>query len=174
MWVRHDCGCLARARRSHHYSRLLIFPVSSTCLLPFVSLETRRIPASSSFISSRLSSLKLTSPRFDLSSFSRSMSVIGPFFSRTSTMDRDMGMGLHILFKACVTGRDSNRSRLGYGDRGSFLLEPLAEALVPILHVGSHRRLDAVKGVPEVLYRDTLRFDVPPQGDKARLPTNSF
>ncbi len=56
------------------------FPISSTCLLPFVSLETRRIPASSSFISSRLSSLKLTSPRFDLSFFSRSMSALDRSF----------------------------------------------------------------------------------------------
>src|SRR5712691_547957 len=174
MCVRHDCGCLARAHRSHHYSRIIYFLISSTCLLPFVSLETRRIPASSSFISSRLSSLKLTSPRFDLSSFSRSLSVIGPFFSRISTMDRDMGLGLHILFNAWVRGRDSSRSGLCYGERGSLLLEPLAEALVPVLHVGSHRRLDAVKGIPEVFYRNTLRFDVPPQGDKARLPANSF
>src|SRR5436853_2778306 len=90
-------------------SSVIEFLSASTCLLPFVSLETRRIPASSSFISSRLSSLKLTSPRFDLSSFSRSMSVIGPFFSRTSTMDRDMGRGLHILFNAAVTGRDPTR-----------------------------------------------------------------
>src|SRR5207245_11726072 len=80
------------------------FPNSSTCLLPFVSLETRRIPASSSFISSRLSSLKLTSPRSDLSCFSRSMSVIGPFFSRISTMDRDIGRGLHILLNAGSQG----------------------------------------------------------------------
>src|SRR5712692_1906715 len=150
------------------------FPISSTCLLPFVSLETRRIPASSSFISSRLSSLKLTSPKFELTSFSKSMSVIGPFFSRTSTMDSDMGLGLHILFNAGVPGRDSTLSGLGYGDWGSFLLEPLAEALVPVLHVGSHRRLDAFQGIPEVLYRDALCFNVPPQGDEARLPANSF
>src|SRR5712692_8689553 len=174
MSVRHDYCCPPGLPLGLVYRRLSIFPVSSTCLLPFVSLETRRIPASSSFISSRLSSLKLTSPKLDLSSFSRSMSVIEPFFSRTSTMNRDIGLGLHILFNAWVTGRDSIRGGLGHGDRGSFLLEPLAEALVPVLHVGSHRRFDAVKGIPEVLYRDTLRFDVPPQGDKARFPTNSF
>src|SRR5712692_138677 len=139
------------------------FLISSTCLLPFESLETRRIPASSNFISSRLSSLKLTSPKLDLSSFSKSMSVIEPFFSKASTMDRDMGRGLHILFNAGVTEKDSTRSSLSYGDRGSFLLEPLAEALVPVLHVGSHRRLDPVQGIPEVLYRDALRSDVPPQ-----------
>src|SRR5712664_4991122 len=124
MSVRHDYCCPPGLLIGLVYRRLSIFPVSSTCLLPFVSLETRRIPASSSFISSRLSSLKLTSPRFDLSSFSRSMSVIGPFFSRTSTMDRDIGRGLHILFNVRVTGRDSTRSGLGYGDRGSFLLDP--------------------------------------------------
>src|SRR5207249_3081136 len=117
---------------------------------------------------------KLTSPISDLSCFSRSMSVIGPFFSRISTMDRDIGRGLHILLNASATGRDSYRSRLCYGDRGSFLLEPLAEALVPVLDVRGHRRLDTVKSIPEVLYRDSLRFDIPPQGDKARLSTNSF
>src|SRR5712692_5284925 len=97
------------------YRRLSIFPVSSTCLLPFVSLETRRIPASSSFISSRLSSLKLTSPKLDLRSFSKSMSVIGPFFSRISTMKSDMGRGLHILFTTRFIGRDPTQCRICYG-----------------------------------------------------------
>jgi hypothetical protein len=32
------------------------------------------------------------------------MSVIGPFLSRISTMKRDMGRGLHILFNARFTG----------------------------------------------------------------------
>src|SRR5205809_6727488 len=82
------------------------FPVSSTSLLPFVSLETHRIPASSSFISSRFSSLKLASPKFELSSFCRSMSVTEPFFPRNSTMARDIGLGLHILFNDGVRRRD--------------------------------------------------------------------
>src|SRR5207247_9224921 len=81
-------------------------PVSSTSLLPFVSLDTHRIPASSSFISSRLSSLKLTSPKIDITSLYRSTSLIEPFFSKTSSKARDMGLGLHILFNSGVTGRD--------------------------------------------------------------------
>ena len=81
--------------------------------MPFVSLETRRIPASSSFISSRLSSLKLTSPKFYITSLYRSMSLIEPFFSKTSSKVRHMGLGLHILFNAGVTGRDYARIARG-------------------------------------------------------------
>src|SRR5207247_10299812 len=89
------------------------FPVSSTSLLPFVSLETHRIPASSIFISSRFSSLKLASPKFELSSFCRSVSVTEPFFPRNSTMPRDIGLGLHTFVNDGVRTRDySEPSRL--------------------------------------------------------------
>jgi hypothetical protein len=43
------------------------------------------------------------------------MSVIGPFFSRISTMKSDMGRGLHILVIARFTGRDPMQCRLCYG-----------------------------------------------------------
>src|SRR6266568_7519163 len=101
-------------------------------------------------MSSRFSSLKLVSPKFELRSFCRSMSVMEPFFPRNSTMARDIGLGLHILFNDGVRTRESNQSRLGYCERGSFLLEPLAEASVPVLHIRSHRRLDAFHGISKV------------------------
>src|SRR5438552_3583388 len=69
-----------------------------------MSRETQRTPPSSSFISFRLSSLKLTSPKFDFTSFCRSMSLIDPFLSNTSTMAKDMGLGLHILLNARSQG----------------------------------------------------------------------
>jgi len=37
------------------------------------------------------------------------MSLIEPFFSKTSSKARDMGLGFHILFNAGVTGRDYAR-----------------------------------------------------------------
>src|SRR2546425_8545748 len=127
-----------------------------------MSRETQRIPASSSFISSRLSSLKLKSPKFDFTSFCRSMSLIEPFFSKTSSMVRDIGLGLHTLFNAGVKRRDYVRRGLCYGDGGSRLLEPLRESLIPVLHIRCHRRLDPFQGISKVLHRYTFGLDISP------------
>src|SRR3989441_9824677 len=118
-------------------------PVSSTCLFPLMSRETQRTPASSSFISPVLSSLKLTSPKFDLSSFCNSKSVIEPFFSKISTIDSDMGLGLQTLLNARVTRKRLASEHLGYRDRCPFFLEPLRKALIPILHIRRNRGSDA-------------------------------
>src|SRR5206468_5483509 len=133
----------------HPTHTLDLYTLSLHDALPI--FETRRIPASSSFISSRFSSLKLVSPKFELSSFCRSVSVTEPFFPRNSTMARDIGLGLHILFNDGVRTRDSIQSRLGYCEGGSFFLESLAETFVPVLHIRSNRGLYAFHGISKVL-----------------------
>src|SRR5438094_7462668 len=108
-----------------------------------MSRETQRTPASSSFISPVLSSLKLTSPKFDLSSFCSSKSVIGPFFSRISTIDSDMGLGLQTLLNAIVTRKVWHRGIfvIGTGARCFFelLLMPLYQLSVYGVTIGRPR-----------------------------------
>src|SRR5437870_11649047 len=108
-----------------------------------MSLETHRTPASSSFIKPVLSSLKLTSPKLDLSSFCNSESVIEPFFSKISTIDRDMGLGLQTLLYASVTRKRLASEHLGYWGRRPFFLGPILRALIPTLHVRRNRGADA-------------------------------
>src|SRR5438309_10889000 len=135
--------------------------------------ETQRTPPSSSFISSRLSSLKLTSPKFDFTSFCRSTSLIEPFFPTISTMAKDIGLGLHILLNARSESK-LGLERLCYCYRGSLLFEPLNDSLIPILHISCHRWLDPLQSKPKVRHRNTIRLYISPQRDEARLPANSF
>src|SRR5205807_10136229 len=137
-----------------------------------MSRETQRTPASSSFINPVLSSLKLTSPKFDFSSFCNSKSVIEPFFSKISTIDSDMGLGLQTLLNTRVTRKRLASEHLGYRDRCPFFLEPLRKALIPILHVRRNRGSDAFYSIPEIFNRDALRIDISTERNQSCLPRN--
>src|SRR5213080_4087283 len=147
--------------------------VSSTCLFPFINRVTHNTPAISSRIKFVFNSRKLTSPKFDFNSFWRSISVIAPFLSNTSTIERDMGLGLQTLLNAESPGRVFPQ-HLCDRHGSPFLLEPFRERLIPVLHIRRYRRLHPFQTIPEILDRNTLRIHIPPQRDQARLTTDRF
>src|SRR2546422_3918286 len=69
-------------------------------------------------------------------------------------------------------GRPGSLTNLGNRDRSSFLLETLPETLIPVLHIGSNRRLDPLQRIPEILPRNILGFNIATKRHKTSLANN--